>query len=111
MLRMYPTKPPAPSAMKFALTILDHIARQREGHEARLAQYQGIPIPPLGDPSLDRNRTFWRLTLELGMAIERTYLTWLDQCETIVRGMEEGQQPAHRSARAKPRRSASPKTR
>lgn len=91
-------------------TILDHIARQRKGHEARLAQYQRIPIPPLGDPSLDRNRTFWRLTLELGMAIERAYLTWLDQCETIVRSMEEGHQPARRSARAKPQRSASSQT-
>ncbi len=70
-------------------TILDHIARQRRGHEARLAQYQRIPVPPLGDPALDRTRTFWRLTLEMGIAMERAYLAWLDQCEAVVRGMRD----------------------
>lgn len=89
-----------------AATILDHIARQRAGHAARLAQYQRIPIPPLDDPRLDRRRTFWRLTLELGIALERAYLAWLDQSEAIVRAMEEDRRPTQDSKRATPRRRA-----
>lgn len=69
--------------------ILEHIEHQRAAHQALLEQYQRIPMPPLGDPNLDRDRTFWRLTLELGMALEQAYLAWLDQCAQVVRGLEE----------------------
>lgn len=44
-------------------------------------------MPPLGSPELDRQRTFWRLTLEMGMARERAYIDWLDQCKAVVRGL------------------------
>ncbi len=69
-------------------TVLQHIARQREGHAARLEQYRHIPLPPLGSSELDRRRTFWRLTLEMGIALEQMYIDWLDRCEAIVRGMD-----------------------
>lgn len=69
-------------------TVLAHIAHQRKGHVARLTQYQHIQMPPLGSPGLDRQRTFWRLTLEMGMAMERAYINWLDQCEAVVQGMD-----------------------
>ncbi|NWG17976.1 MAG: PadR family transcriptional regulator [Chloroflexi bacterium] len=76
-------------------TILDHIARQRAGHEERLSQYQQIPMPPPDDPDLDRKHTFWRLTLEFGIALEETYLRWLDQCEAAIRSKEPpGEPPA-----------------
>lgn len=68
--------------------ILAHIACQREGHAARLAHYEQIPMPPTGSAELDRQRTFWRLTLEIGIAMERAYLAWLDQCEAVVREMD-----------------------
>ncbi|NJO82590.1 MAG: PadR family transcriptional regulator [Blastochloris sp.] len=64
--------------------ILEHIERQRAAHQALLQQYQRIPMPALGDPTLDRDRTFWRLTLEMGMAMERAYIAWLGQCEAVV---------------------------
>lgn len=41
-------------------------------------------MPPLVDPQIDRMRALWRPTLELGMAIEQTYLDWLDQCAAVV---------------------------
>jgi len=69
--------------------ILEHIERQRAAHQALLEQYQRISMPPLGDPTLDRDRTFWRLTLEMGIATEQAYLNWLDQCEAVVRGLDE----------------------
>jgi hypothetical protein len=46
-------------------------------------------LPPLGSPELDRQRIFWRLTLEMDMAMEQAYINWLDQCEAVVRDMDE----------------------
>jgi hypothetical protein len=34
-------------------------------------------------------RTLGRLTLELGMAIERTYLDWLAQCTAVIASLPE----------------------
>ncbi len=70
-------------------TILAHIIQQREGHKARLAHYETITMPSLDDPELIRKRIFWQLTLEMGMAMERAYIDWLDQCEAVVRGTGE----------------------
>ncbi|QPC82250.1 PadR family transcriptional regulator [Phototrophicus methaneseepsis] len=65
--------------------ILAQIARQREAHEANIARYEDIPMPGLNETGLDRRRTFWRLTLEMGLAMEQMYLDWLDQCEDVIR--------------------------
>jgi PadR family transcriptional regulator AphA len=73
-------------------TILQHIAYQRAAHQARLERYRGITVPALDDATLDRQRMFWRLTLEMGVALEETYLQWLDQCETIIRNFASEQQ-------------------
>ncbi|MBK8990001.1 MAG: PadR family transcriptional regulator [Chloroflexi bacterium] len=70
-------------------TLLELVAGQRAGHAARLAEFAQIPMPPLEDPQIDRMRTLWRLTLELGMAIERTYLDWLDQCTAVITNLPE----------------------
>ena len=64
--------------------ILSHIERQREGHAARLARYQALPLPTLDDPQLDRQKLFWRLTLEMGIAIEKAYLDWLETCRQQI---------------------------
>lgn len=69
--------------------LLDLVDRQRTLHAARLAGYEQIPMPPMGDPSLDRMRTLWRLTLELGMAIEQTHLDWLDRCTAVIANLPE----------------------
>jgi PadR family transcriptional regulator, regulatory protein AphA len=72
-------------------TILAHINQQRAGHQARLTDYENIPIPSHPDPTLDRKRIFWRLTLEMGIATERAYINWLDQCEAIIQDIEQDQ--------------------
>ncbi|NDJ60740.1 MAG: PadR family transcriptional regulator, partial [Chloroflexi bacterium] len=66
-------------------TILEHIARQRQSHEAKLRQYQQIEIPHLNDPNPNRMQVFWRLTLEMGIATEKNYLAFLAQCEKVIR--------------------------
>lgn len=70
-------------------TLLELVAGQRAGHAARLAEFKQIPMPPLEDPQIDRMRTLGRLTLELGIAIERTYLDWLDQCTAVISNLPE----------------------
>lgn len=70
-------------------TLLAHIAAQRARHQARLAQFEQIPVSPLDDPEIDRMRTLWRLTLELGVALEQTYLNWLDTCASMVSELDE----------------------
>ena len=64
--------------------ILNQIERQRAGHAERLARYTEIPTPPLDERDLDRDRVFWRLTLELGIALEQTYLRWLEMCAATI---------------------------
>lgn len=68
-------------------TILEHIARHREAHEAKLRQYQAIDIPNPGNNGNERMQVFWRLTLEMGIATEQTYLNWLSYCEKTIRDM------------------------
>lgn len=75
-------------------TVLAHITRQREGHTARLAHYESIAMPTHDDPEIARKRIFWRLTLAMGIAMERAYIDWLNQCAVVVQSMisqeEEG---------------------
>jgi PadR family transcriptional regulator, regulatory protein AphA len=70
-------------------TLLALVAGQRAGHAARLAEFEQIPMPPLEDPQLDRMRTLWRLTLELGISLEQTYLDWLDKCTAVIANLPE----------------------
>ncbi len=82
-------------------TILAHITQQRAAHQARLAHYESISIPSLKDPQLVHKRMFWQFTLEIGMAIERAYIDWLNHCEAVVREMvwdDKGQSSASQSA-------------
>ncbi len=76
--------------------LLELVAGQRTGHAARLAGYEQIPIPPLEDPSLDRMRTLWRLTLDLGIAIEHARLAWLDQCAAVIANLPEADEQESR---------------
>lgn len=69
--------------------ILEHLERQRAAHQALLEQYQHIPMPPLGDPTLDRDRTFWRLTLEMGIAMEQMYLDWLNRAIDTMQNLSD----------------------
>jgi DNA-binding PadR family transcriptional regulator len=68
-------------------TILQHLEKQRAAHQAILEQYRTISIPTLDDSTLDRDRTFWRLTLEMGIAMEQMYIDWLTTAIRTVQQM------------------------
>lgn len=58
----------------------DHIAH----HRGNLAEYQRIQMPRSDEANTKRKQTFWRLTLELGMALEKTYVDWLEKCQATI---------------------------
>lgn len=64
--------------------LLRLIEGQAACHAERLAALGGIELPPLDDPSADRETVLRRLTLELGLTLERAYLEWLDLCRRTV---------------------------
>lgn len=61
-----------------------HIQAHIEAHRENLAKYQDIDIPPQ-DEGTRRDRLFWGMTLELGVALENTYLAWLEKWQQIIR--------------------------
>lgn len=64
--------------------ILAHIQTHIEAHRENLAKYQDIDIPPYNEET-ERSKLFWGMTLELGVALENTYLAWLEKWQKIIR--------------------------
>ncbi len=64
--------------------LLRLIEGQAARHTERLAALDQVPLPPLDDPAADRETMLRRLTVELGKALERAYLEWLDLCRRTV---------------------------
>ena len=69
--------------------IIELMEQQLEPHRERLAHYQQIPLPPLDDLTINREQTLERLTLELGIKIEQTYIEWIQESIEIVRNLPE----------------------
>ncbi len=73
----------------FASHIPDHVVLQQieaqiAGHQARLAQYREIHIPPSEDAARKREQGFWQMTLDFGIELEETYLRWLQRCKQTI---------------------------
>lgn len=64
--------------------ILQHLDDHIAHHQSNLAKYQHIQISPSDETNIKRKQTFWRLTLELGMALEKTYVDWLEKCKATI---------------------------
>jgi PadR family transcriptional regulator, phenolic acid-responsive transcriptional regulator len=77
------------SAQRDAQQVLTELRLQRELHQDKLAAYQAIAENTAAStveshPALKRDQEFWRLTLELGLRYEETYIGWLrDAIHTI----------------------------
>lgn len=55
-------------------------------HEARLARYRAVPLPPVERIEDDRELLVQRLTLELGLALEQAHLDWLERARAALGG-------------------------
>lgn len=58
----------------------DHIAAHRE----TLARYEALAPGLAHSPGSARQKQFWQMTLDLGMALEHTYLEWLARCQAAI---------------------------
>lgn len=69
--------------------VLQHIDAQIAGHQARLAAFDQINMPPSEDAGRQRQQRFWQMTLDFGIALEETYLRWLEACKQKILSEEE----------------------
>jgi len=69
--------------------VLEHIQQHIDAHHANLKHYAEIEkvLPQEGVSHHDQQ--FWSMTLDLGMALEKTYLNWLQDCKRKVQEMPE----------------------
>jgi DNA-binding PadR family transcriptional regulator len=71
--------------------VLEHIQQHIAAHRATLDTYRAIEalLPQAG--VAQRDQQFWRMTLDLGVALEKTYLEWLENCRHTVEAMTDNE--------------------
>ena len=69
--------------------LLKVVARQLALHEAQLAVYEQIPIPPAESRPDDRWLALQHLTLDFGKALEQTYIDWLVHCQEVIAALPD----------------------
>jgi DNA-binding PadR family transcriptional regulator len=62
---------------------------QRAAHAQRFGALQQIVIPPPENPAAGRRQALTGMTLDLGLRLEQTYLSWIDACLTALNTLEE----------------------
>jgi PadR family transcriptional regulator, regulatory protein AphA len=53
-------------------------------HRKQLIILENKPIPKLADPNITRRQIFCRLTLERGLAMQKTLIEWLEMCKGVI---------------------------
>ncbi|MCB9452696.1 MAG: PadR family transcriptional regulator [Anaerolineaceae bacterium] len=71
--------------------ILAHIQTHITAHREKLAKLQEIDIPETVIEDQERDKLFWGMSLELGIAVEHTYLAWLEKWERVIRDRSAGE--------------------
>jgi DNA-binding PadR family transcriptional regulator len=69
--------------------LLRAVAKQLAAHQEQLAVYKQIPIPPPESRPDDRWLGLQHLTLEFGLALEQTYVNWLQRCQEIITALPD----------------------
>ena len=72
--------------------VLEHIDLHIVAHRATLDGYAEIEKLLPQDGISHHDQQFWRMTLDLGVALEKTYLDWLENCQRKVEAMPENAQ-------------------
>lgn len=68
--------------------IIAMMEQQLKAHEARLKQYEAIPVWHIDATEATRELTLQRMTLEMGIRIEHAYIDWLHDCIARVKQMQ-----------------------
>lgn len=69
--------------------LLRVVARQLAAHQAQLAVFDQIPIPPAASRPDDRWLALQHLTLDFGVALEQAYVSWLETCQQVITEMPD----------------------
>lgn len=64
--------------------LLRVVGHQLAVHQAQLAAYGQIPIPPPESRPDDRWLALQHLTLDFGLALEQMYVNWLEHCQAVI---------------------------
>jgi PadR family transcriptional regulator, regulatory protein AphA len=65
------------------------LLRQIAHHRERLQRLEAIPLPALSELTASREFSLQRLTLELGLALERAHIAWAEQARQVVTNLPE----------------------
>ena len=69
--------------------LLRVVAQQLAAHQAQLAVFDQIPIPPAESRPDDRWLALQHLTLDFGVALEQAYVSWLEKCQEVIAEMPD----------------------
>jgi DNA-binding PadR family transcriptional regulator len=79
--------------------LLRVVGNQLAIHQAQLAAYEQIPIPPPESRPDDRWLALQHLTLEFGLALEQAYVDWLEHCQEVITTLPDADEVADFRAR------------
>lgn len=69
--------------------LLRLVEQQLAAHQAQLAIFGQIPIPPAASRPDDRWLALQHLTLDFGLALEQAYVSWLEHCREVIAAMPD----------------------
>ena len=69
--------------------LLRIVAHQLAAHQAQLAVFGQIPIPPAESRPDDRWLALQHLTLDFGVALEQAYVSWLEKCQEVIANLPD----------------------
>lgn len=69
--------------------LLRLVEQQLAAHQAQLAVFGQIPIPPAASRPDDRWLALQHLTLDFGLALEQAYVSWLAHCREVIAAMPD----------------------
>lgn len=70
-------------------TLLHMLHEQLKAHQERLATYEAIPLPTVDKLEGNREFTLQRLTLEMGISVEKAHIDWVKTAIETVKGLAE----------------------
>ena len=79
--------------------LLRVVGNQLAVHQAQLAAYGQIPIPPPESRPDDRWLALQHLTLDFGLALEQAYVNWLERCQAVIAALPDADEVADFRAR------------
>jgi PadR family transcriptional regulator AphA len=69
--------------------LLAVVDKQLAARRERLAGYEAVPIPPPESRPGDRWLALQHLTLDFGLALEHTYIDWLERCRAVIAALPD----------------------